>query len=63
MIYVTCDYCQQDLTEPGGLIFSPPLKLPDACVGLVGSGGLVVLKRHICVKCWDKLGLALGLDL
>ena len=39
---ITCDFCHKVLTEPGGLLFSPPDK----------DG--MVRKKHICKGCFDK---------
>ena len=41
---IRCALCQMDLTEPGALIFSPPKKV-------------MVRKYHVCLKCWEKVGL------
>lgn len=43
MIAPVCDWCDVELDEPGGLLFSPP----DA------EG--IVLKRHACVSCYRAL--------
>lgn len=39
-IDVTCRRCKAELQEPGALVFSPPME-----------AGMVV-KHHLCVKCW-----------
>jgi hypothetical protein len=39
----TCDFCVEELTEFGGLLFSPP----------DDSG--YARKWHICKKCYEKL--------
>lgn len=48
MLKIQCDSCHLELTEPGGLLFSPPtldkaLQLP------------ICAKIHVCVKCFQKL--------
>ncbi len=42
-VSITCDFCHKELTELGGLIFSPPDK------------DSKVLKRHICKSCYERL--------
>lgn len=37
---VICNRCQQDLTKPGALLFSPP------------NQGSKVMKLHLCIKCY-----------
>jgi hypothetical protein len=39
-----CDFCDRVLTEPGGLVFSPPAP----------SKKWLVSKYHVCVECWDE---------
>lgn len=41
MIAVTCSRCGEELTAPGGLMFSPPL-----------DGVWNVVKFHLCAECW-----------
>ncbi len=40
---IKCSWCEKILKEQGGLLFSPPT--------LEG----VVIKIHLCKKCWEKL--------
>ena len=42
-IVVMCVYCQRELTEAGGLLFSPP--------PVVGEPH--VSKHHLCRACYD----------
>lgn len=42
-LVVTCDMCDQVLTEPGALVFSPP------------STDSRCYKRHVCADCEDML--------
>jgi hypothetical protein len=42
MITVKCARCKVELSEPGGLAFSPPWDL-----------GTTVSKYHLCVVCFD----------
>lgn len=48
MLKIKCSRCKEELSEPGGLCFSPPN------YDMVG-------KFHLCVSCWmlwlDFLGL------
>lgn len=46
----TCDFCKLELTEPGGLLFSPP------------NGRDQVWKYHVCVTCYAKLFVTNDLD-
>lgn len=39
---ITCDFCPAEITEPGGLLFSPPCD--GACI-----------KLHICTDCYQKV--------
>lgn len=39
---ITCDKCGCELTEPGGLIFSPP-------------DNRLSEKYHLCTGCWMRL--------
>lgn len=39
-----CLICEEELTEPGAIVLSPPL-----------ADGVTVAKGHICVTCWDRL--------
>lgn len=41
-IKITCDSCKQELTELGGLLFSPPVSNK-------------VIKNHLCVNCYKKV--------
>jgi hypothetical protein len=43
---IWCDLCDQDLIEPGGLLFSPPVK------DVIGS---TTKKFHLCQSCYDKI--------
>ena len=38
-----CDLCLEELKEPGALLFSPP------------DVDSRVLKRHVCVKCYEEM--------
>lgn len=49
MITVCCDKCGTELSELGGVAFSPPVKLRN---GLVYRPQVV--KIHLCKKCWYK---------
>jgi len=42
MIKVRCDFCGEELNEPGALQFSPPDK----------NGN--VQKIHVCIHCWNR---------
>lgn len=42
-IQPTCDYCDEELTEPGALMFAPPNEFA------------MSRKWHLCVACWRKL--------
>jgi len=42
MIKVTCNICNEELEQTGGLCFTPP-----------GTSGNVV-KYHVCRGCWTK---------
>lgn len=44
MLRVYCDCCAKELTEQGGLIFTPPAPKRN-----------IVDKWHICVKCFARL--------
>lgn len=44
MIKPTCDKCRKELTDFGGLAFSPPNKY-----GAANN----VSKHHLCVDCWE----------
>jgi hypothetical protein len=44
MLELRCDICRKQLQEPGGLLFSPPVK-----------DGWVVEKYHVCVDCWPRV--------
>jgi len=44
MLKVNCDVCHKEITEPGGLLFSPPDKI-------TGS----VWKYHICNSCYSPI--------
>lgn len=40
----TCDRCKKKMTEPGAVIFSPPVLNPEQ----------MVFKLHLCSSCWNK---------
>lgn len=39
----SCDFCNNELTELGGLLFSPP------------TADSTVVKQHLCVSCYAKV--------
>lgn len=43
-----CFFCQKSLTQPGGIMFSPPAKDD---IMLVWD----VKKLHVCISCWPKI--------
>lgn len=43
-IEIKCDKCQEELNEPGGLVFSPP----SPC-----GGHDECIKHHLCKKCYN----------
>jgi hypothetical protein len=45
MIKVKCNFCGDELNEPGALLFSPPH---------IHNPGLVY-KDHVCVECFLKM--------
>jgi len=45
MFPLTCSFCDQELNEPGGLYFSPP----------VTATSWVVVKAHVCVVCCEVI--------
>ena len=44
---VKCNKCDETLTEPGGLLFSPPVALY--------KNEDVVQKTHLCKSCYDEV--------
>lgn len=48
-ISLKCDGCGQELTEPGALLFGPPMPTTD------GKTSSVVAKRHVCGACYPAL--------
>jgi hypothetical protein len=48
MIKPRCDKCGKELTEYGGLAFSPPDTMVD------GAPSKEIFKYHICRKCWKQ---------
>jgi hypothetical protein len=45
-----CSRCGKDLTEPGGILLSPPLRNPS--FGKVGGDNMdLVVKQHLGVEC------------
>ena len=42
---ILCNCCNEELTEQGGLLFSPP-----------DENG-ILKKYHICVNCFAKIGI------
>ena len=48
MINIKCAKCGTELDEPGGLVFSPPLKRIKWSITSVN-------KIHVCYDCWLKL--------
>jgi len=58
---INCDICKKELEEPGGLLFSPPIK--DLRDQFNRPTNMVVEKKHICVVCYDKIvDLAYGIS-
>jgi hypothetical protein len=45
MLKFNCEFCKKELTEPGGLIFSPPDENDNG----------KTFKSHICVACYASL--------
>lgn len=45
MLEIPCDKCGEVLSEPGALLFSPP------------DASSQCTKIHLCVWCWQELGL------
>lgn len=43
MLKVECDMCDDELTEPGALMFAPPNEMG------------VCRKLHLCRKCWSAM--------
>lgn len=43
MLKVECDFCDEEINEPGALLFSPPNEFGMA------------RKLHLCATCWRKL--------
>lgn len=43
----SCNSCQQELTEPGALVFSPPDEN-------------ITTKFHLCVSCWEHHFVVIG---
>jgi hypothetical protein len=41
MLKIDCDFCGQELKQPGALVFSPPQGELDVC-----------LKQHMCRECY-----------
>lgn len=46
MFQMRCSKCNDTLSEPGGLVFSPP----DSAIPRTDS----VIKYHLCKSCWDS---------
>ena len=46
-----CDFCKEEITEPGGLIFSPPLE-KEVNDRIFDTG--ITVKLHICKKCYKE---------
>jgi hypothetical protein len=44
MLDIKCDMCGRRLSEPGAIVFSPPLK-----------GAWTVEKYHVCADCWPVI--------
>ncbi len=56
-IKVACNKCGQELTEPGGLAFSPPLggEVTITVNNIVSRTTIMkVDKKHLCVSCWER---------
>lgn len=49
-IKVECCRCQEELTEPGALVFGPP-------------HGAIVIKLHLCVICFQHMLGRMGINL
>ena len=56
MIKPKCDKCRDELTEFGGLMFSPPQH------GYESYKHREVEKFHVCVKCWKLLMEWIGFE-
>jgi hypothetical protein len=48
MLGLKCDRCGGSLTEPGALVFSPPM-----------SERWLVEKYHVCADCWPHVAALL----
>ena len=52
MISVKCEACGEELTEPGGILISPPItkKFGEVLTEMH-------FKTHLCVKCYNEVCL------
>lgn len=46
-----CDRCKAQLTEPGAVVLSPPMSVKEAPAIVTN----LVLKFHVCVRCYHEL--------
>jgi len=46
---ITCYTCSKPITEPGALVFSPPVKSSN------DMSIMTVRKYHVCNTCWNAL--------
>jgi hypothetical protein len=51
MLELKCDLCDQELQEPGALIFSPPT-----------NEVWLVEKYHVCADCWPTVAALLKVE-
>lgn len=52
MIKPICDFCKEELEEPGGIILSPPVETKIIQGRTLTTG--IVIELHICKKCYDE---------